>query len=323
VFWHLLKYPGSCYAKYMSNKPENGKRTTVLITGHTGFIGHHLVRHIQRLDPDVRLEGFYRSSGENIRDYAPLLSRVRAVNLVINLAGTSRPDRGWSNPHETYETDALGAITIMEACKNSNVPLIHISSSEVYGTNIHQGYPMPESHPLHPKNPYGVAKKASDEAALTYIDDGVPIALLRLFTPYGTGEVDPFHHFIPRLVRQAITGGDLPVTDGGVRRRDWIFAEDIAEAIWEARNASPDVYNIARGVLYSDLEVALLVLKEVKEVFPTKSRILPLSSQTPLNDPLEQLGDPVRFFEETGWHAHTSLEEGIRQCIAFYTKTSA
>ncbi|MBI2637314.1 MAG: NAD(P)-dependent oxidoreductase [Candidatus Sungbacteria bacterium] len=298
------------------------KTAKVLVFGSTGFIGQHLMRHIAENRSDSSVACFNKSGGNDIRDYASVFSFVKKADLVINLAGSPVNDRGWSRIKKTLETDGLGAAHILHASRATNTPLIHVSSAEVYGTNVHPGRPMPEEHPLHPKNPYGVAKKTAEETAFALMRAGAPIRVLRLFNPYGTGDTKSAD-FIPRLVRQAITEGNLPLSNNGIRRRDWIFAKDAAEAIWASRNARPGVYNIARGVFYSDMEVARLVQREVRSAIRTKSRVVSLPCQTPVNEPLEQYGDPSRFFEETGWHARTSLEEGIRHSINFYLEQYA
>ena len=190
---------------------KNGQFKNVLITGDTGFIGRHLKNFLQKTCPEISISGFTRSAKQDIRNYEQILATLHGKDLAINLAGTATIDYSWKNPKQTVDTDAYGAINFFKACAKFDIPAIHISSAEVYGTNLHPGHPMSENHPLHPRHPYGVAKKAAEIFAQKMINQGQFITILRLFTQYGDGSSEPIERFIPRLVRNALLGKSIPV----------------------------------------------------------------------------------------------------------------
>lgn len=299
-------------------KERENKFKNILITGDTGFIGRHLKKFLEKNEPEISLSGFSRSSGQDIRDYEQIRAGIYGKDLVINLAGTSTVVNSWKNLKHTVDTDAYGAINIFRACADSGIPVIHISSAEVYGSNIHPGHPMSENHPLHPRHPYGIAKKAAEVFAEKLMNRGHSIAVLRLFTQYGDGSQEPLERFIPFLVRNALSGKDLPIDGSGQAMRDWVFISDTAEAIWNARLSSSGFYNICTGLASSQNQVATKVLHEVKKLTNTRSRLINLPRRQNFNEVREQIGDPSKFFEETGWRAPTTLEEGIKKCVEFY-----
>ena len=298
---------------------KNNQFKNILITGDTGFIGRHLKNFLRETEPEISISGFTRSAKQDIRNYEQILEAVRGKELAINLAGTSTVNYSWKNPKQTVDIDAYGAINFFKACGKLGIPAIHISSAEVYGTNLQPGRLMSENHPLHPKHPYGVAKKAAEVFAQNMFTQGQPITVLRLFTQYGDGSSEPLERFVPRLTRNAILGKDLPVEGDGEIIRDWVFVSDTAGAIWASRNAQPGFYNICTGQSFSQNQVATKILHAVKNKFKTRSRLVNILHRRNFNETREQQGDPSRFFEETGWQAPTSLDEGIEKCIKFYS----
>lgn len=303
----------------MISMQERGNQfKNILITGDTGFIGRNLKNFLQKNCQEVSVSGFTRSKGRDIRNYNQILEAVKNKDLIINLAGTATIGYSWKNPRQAVDIDAYGATNVFKACDIAGIPVVHISSAEVYGTNLHPGHPMSENHPLHPRHPYGIAKKAAEIFAQKKIAQGQPIIILRLFTQYGDGSLEPLEQFIPRLIRNAISGKDLPIEGNGEIIRDWVFVSDTADAIWSSINAKPGFYNVCTGESFTQNQVATKILCEVKKHLKTKSRLVNLLHRQNFNEIKEQRGDPSRFFEETGWRAKTSLNDGIEKCIKFY-----
>ncbi|NIS80144.1 MAG: NAD-dependent epimerase/dehydratase family protein, partial [Anaerolineales bacterium] len=91
-------------------------------------------------------------------------------------------------PRQVAEVNALGSLNIFKACLNHNVHrLVHISSSEVYGTA--QYTPMDEQHPIHPHSTYAVAKATGDMWAQTLrCEQNLPVVILRPFNTFGPRE---------------------------------------------------------------------------------------------------------------------------------------
>ena len=250
----------------------NAHSSSILIVGDTGFIGAHLKRHISTFSPETAVFGFSRSAGHDVRNFEQISDAVRGKDFVINVAGTPEIHHGWHNIKHIMDVDAIGSINIMKACVRSNVPLIHISSADVYGTNLKPGTPMAEDHPLRPKSPRGVAKRAVETVAMNLIHNDVPVRVLRLFTPYGTEHPSDMRHrrynyFVARVIRACARGEDIIVEEDGDRAMDWVCIDDVVEAIWQARFAQPGVYNIASGRSHSFNQIAQLAVEQAKKIF--------------------------------------------------------
>lgn len=291
----------------------------VLVTGDTGFVGRYLKNYLETRFPEVSFSGFTRSRGQDIRNYEQVLAAVQGQDLIINLAGTSDVKRSWTNPKETIDINAFGAVNVFKAGVKFGIPVIHLSSAEVYGINLRPGHPLSEEHPAHPRHPYGISKKAAELYAENLISKGHHVTVLRPFTLYGDGSSETLEKFIPMLVRNALLGKNLPIEGDGELIRDWLFVADLAEAIWQARLVKPGFYNICTGTAYSQNQVAMNILHEIKKIIPdNKSHIITLPHRKQINEIKEYHGDPSKFYQETGWRASTTLVDGIKKIINFY-----
>jgi len=153
----------------------------VFVTGATGFIGSHLCK---RLTEDghlavalVRDHAPSRWVSEALRGCMivlgdvrslPLLRRVitqYAVDWVFHLASQAMVALAARNPVETFESNVMGTVNVLEACRQLDVSKVHIQSTDkVYGNTLN----ATEESPLKVTEPYGTSKIAADLIAQTY-----------------------------------------------------------------------------------------------------------------------------------------------------------
>lgn len=153
------------------------KRQRLLLVGATGRVGRMVCHHW----PDEGLVVQHRHKGQTGL-YWPLLEGPEALQAevasagpiaaMIMLAGVT-PATG-----NELELNATLALAALEAAALTGIPRVLLaSSSAVYGAG--QGAALPETAPLHPANPYGVAKAAM-ETALQPWRDRLEICALRI-----------------------------------------------------------------------------------------------------------------------------------------------
>lgn len=109
------------------------------------------------------------------------------------------------------------------ACRELQAPrLIHVSSSEVYGTALRA--PMDESHPLQGQSPYSASKIGADKLAESfYCAYELPVVTLGPFNTFGPRQ--SARAVIPILITQALVGGTIRI--GNLEaRRDFTFVSD-------------------------------------------------------------------------------------------------
>ena len=157
-----------------------------LITGINGFAASHLADHLLELGHEVYGTVRIRPNTSNI-DHLKEKIKLRIMDLhdpyavdaviheikpdaVFHLAAQSFVGISWQSPMETFETNILGTVHILEAvkshCRNAKVHIA--SSSQVYGSIPFAEQPMGLRTRFNPMNPYDSSKLSQDMIALQY-----------------------------------------------------------------------------------------------------------------------------------------------------------
>lgn len=139
--------------------------------------------------------------------------------------------------------------------------LIHFSTDEVYG-DIDEGTHT-ETDLLKPSNPYSATKAAADMLVLawgrTY---NIPYVIVRPTNNYGIGQY--VEKLIPKACKYMMLGRKIPLHNNGTPIRNWLHADDTAEAVITIIEAGVqnEIYNIAGGFEQSNIDTARKIIKE-------------------------------------------------------------
>ena len=128
----------------------------ILITGHKGFIGYNLVKH---LEPHHHVIGIDIKDGNDVLDQHLVESIFtnNHIDTVIHLAATPGVGHSIEHSQEVLHNNIIGFDTIVKtACKHHVKHIIYASSSSIYGDNGT------------PKSPYAVSKKTNELQASVY-----------------------------------------------------------------------------------------------------------------------------------------------------------
>jgi UDP-glucuronate 4-epimerase len=229
----------------------NGK---VLVTGCAGFIGFHLARRL--LDKGLTIIGldnindyydinlknsrleilkkesnfkFYRVSLENNEEIDKVF-KDNNIKYVINLAAQAGVRYSLINPKAYIDSNIIGFLNVLEACKNHNIKhLIYASSSSVYGGNTKT--PFSTSHNVdHPVSLYAATKKSNELMAHTYSHlYNLPTTGLRFFTVYGPFGRPDMAYFL--FTDAILNKKPIKVFNYGKMVRDFTYIDDIIEGI--------------------------------------------------------------------------------------------
>jgi len=165
---------------------------TYLVTGVAGFIGFHLAKRL--LDEgcavigldnlndyyDVSLEkarlailekdGNFKFVLANLEDKQAIgeLFAKNRIHVVVNLAAQAGVRYSLKNPHVYIDSNVLGFMNILEACRNNNAEhLVYASSSSVYRSNEKMPFSTRDSVD-HPVSLYAATKKSNELMAHAY-----------------------------------------------------------------------------------------------------------------------------------------------------------
>ncbi|OGT28469.1 MAG: epimerase, partial [Gammaproteobacteria bacterium RBG_16_66_13] len=249
-----------------------------LVTGAAGFLGSalanrlahegHQVRGLddlsagdpQRLDADVL---FTRG---DVVDRPKLWTLLQDVDCVYHLAARVSVPESVLYPREYNAVNVSGTVSIMEAMRDVGVKrVVLISSGAVYGDQAEQ--PLREDSVPNPRSPYAVSKLAAEYYVRTIgALWSIETVALRVFNAYGPGQSLPAAHppVIPHFLRQAAKSGTLVIHGRGEQTRDFVFVDDVVEAMVAAATAPTIdrlVINVGSGAGTSIRELVQQILE--------------------------------------------------------------
>ena len=239
---------------------------------------------------------------------------------VVNLAAQAGVRYSITNPYAYLQSNLVGFLNILEACRNYGVGhLVYASSSSVYGMNAK--VPYSESDKVdNPVSLYAATKKSNELMAHAYCKlYGISMTGLRFFTVYGPwGRPD----MAPMLFARAISKGEtIKVFNGGDMIRDFTYIDDIVEGTIRCidNEPAPDanglryrVYNIG----CSNPVKLMDFMSEIESAMGTEARkeFLPMQP----GDVYQTNADTTLLEQEVGYKPHVRLHEGIARFAEWY-----
>jgi len=294
-----------------------------LITGAAGFLGSALANRLAREGHQVRgLDDL--STGDpqslspdvlftrgDVNDRPKLWTLLQDVDCVYHLAARVVVAESVLYPREYNAVNVGGTVSLMEAMRDVGVRrVVLVSSGAVYGDQGDQ--PLNELAPPYPHSPYAVSKLSAEFYVRTIGDLwAIETVSLRVFNAYGPGQNLPPSHppVIPNFIRQAVRGGTLVVHSDGSQTRDYVFVEDVVNAMLAAATAQEVnrlVINVGSGAETSVRELA----NQVLEVTNSNAEVL----YNPRTDPgvSRMCADLTVARERLSYKPRISLAEGLR-----------
>lgn len=293
----------------------------VIVTGAAGFLGRAVVRALANAGHTVLATDRVESTecaGERVRFQLADLSNPSELSTLLAPAseGATLVHLAWDmRRHQGFSLQAASvhqfAQSLDAAAGHGIARVVAIGSAEEYGA---AGGVIREDTPaVSPFSPYGWAKRAAYElAAAWHARTGVTVVWLRPFIIYGPGQRGDL--MIPYAIERARRRERAEFTDGA-QRRDFVFVEDVAEAIRLAVERSIEgvqVINLGRGeaVRVADVLNRIADLMDARDVFALGAR-----PRRP-GEPDEQVADTSRAAVLLGWRARTGWQEGISRACA-------
>jgi GDP-4-dehydro-6-deoxy-D-mannose reductase len=288
-----------------------------LITGATGFVGPHLKAELMAAGHEVvELD---LKSGPDLLDaerWTDVVGEHRP-EVIYHLAGWSDVGRSWDEPARTFQVNALGTLSVLEAAVTADVArVLLVSSADVYGPVDPTQQPITELHPLQPRSPYGVSKQSAEALGLRYLracDLGVII--VRPFNHVGPGQSARFA--APAFAAQIAEaerrgGGEVAHGDLGAKR-DLTDVRDVVRAyrLLIERGRPGEVYNVCTGTAI-DMETVLAMLVQRSEA-PIHTTLDPQRLR-PIELPLLQ-GSRQKLTDATGWEPELPLGQTLAEVL--------
>jgi NAD dependent epimerase/dehydratase len=307
----------------------NWNNRKVLITGAGGFIGTHLTEKLVSEGASVRAFVRYNSRGDpgllrqlpastlaqieifpgDLRDAQMVEQAVAGCQTVFHLGAIISIPYSYHDPYAVAETNFLGTMNMLMACKKGNVErLVHTSTSEVYGTA--QQVPINETHPLQGQSPYSASKIGADKLAESfYCAYELPVVTVRPFNTFGPRQ--SARAVIPVIITQALASqkirlGNLDTT------RDFTYVSDTVAGFMkaaEAEGVEGKTFNLGTGQEIRIGDLAQMIIQKVNpaiELDIDPQRLRPGKSEV-----FRLISDNSLARSSIGWRPEVSFEQGI------------
>ena len=321
---------------------------TALLTGASGFVGSHILRHIlvntdwkivcvssfkhKGITDRIRLavdgldwEGRVKVINHDlIAPFSPILIReIGKIDYVINAASESHVDRSIHEPAPFIQNNVALMCNMLDWARVAGVEkFLQVSTDEVYGPAPH-GYAHREWQDQYfPSNPYSASKAAQESICYSYWRTyDMPIVISN--TMNIIGEMQDPEKYVPMLIKKISSGETVQVhgsLGGAIGSRFYLHARNQADALLHilslpfpryGESEHPEKYHVAGEREVDNLELANMVAQYVGK--PLNYEIIDFHSSRPGHD-LRYALDGAKI-ASTGWKAPLSLEESLERTV--------
>jgi UDP-glucose 4-epimerase len=316
-----------------------------LITGGCGFLGTALVKrlvgqgvqNIRVLDneqvgtrDDLFLVAAYKELHEvvdapngvelvvgDILDEHLAVEVCKGCDIVVHFAANTGVVPSVEDPRADCLSNVIGTFNYLEAARKSEVSRFIFASSGAPAGEVEP--PIHEELPPHPVSPYGASKLAGEAYCSAYFRTyGLQTVALRFGNVYGPGSVRK-SSLVAKFIRRAIAGLPLEIFGDGGQTRDFIFIDDLIDAVMLAANATNiggETFQIATGV---ETSVGELTARLVAALNDAGIEHIKIRNAQPLRgDVRRNYADTSKARARLGWQSRTTLEEGLKITVCYF-----
>ena len=314
----------------MTNQKIDRKR--IIVTGGAGFIGSNLCdRLINEGHEILCVDNFFSGRKENIAHLLdnPNFEHIRhdvtfplylEADLIFHLACPASPVHYAHDPVQTVKTNVHGAINMLGLAKRLGVPIFQASTSEVYGDpEIH---PQTEDYwgnvnPIGPRACYDEGKRCAETLFFDYHrQHEIEIKVARIFNTFGPRMRIDDGRVVSNFIVQALRNEDITIYGDGTQTRSFCYIDDMVEGIVKFVNLDNDFtgpLNLGNPDEYAIQQLAAIIL----DLANSRSKLV--YKDLPSDDPKRRRPDITLAKKKLSWEPKTTLNDGIKQTISYFS----
>ena len=303
----------------------------VLVTGGAGFIGSNLCERLLNAGHEVLcMDNFYTGSKNNIKEFTgnPAFEVIRGdisrpfsieADFIVNLACPASVPHYQRDPLKTMKDNVYGIFNVMENATRLKIPVLHTSTSEVYGSpSVH---PQPENYngnvnPVSIRSCYDEGKRAAETIMFDYYRRyATDIRVIRVFNTYGPKMLENDGRVVSNFIVQALKGEDLTVYGDGRQTRSFCYVSDLIDGIMlfiEDKSGFTGPVNMGNNYEFTIADFAKLVIR----LTGSKSKIKFV--ELPKDDPIQRNPDLTLAKKTLGYNPKVDIEEGLKKTVEYF-----
>ncbi len=302
------------------------KNKNILITGVSGFVGRHLEKRL--IDEGAHVYGISKSAtGKshikgNITEYGFLkhVFQRKKIDICYHLAAESLVEEGQEYPYQTFRSNLLGSLNVLEIARTCKVEKIIIAStSHVYGD---RKAPFYEKYSPRPSRPYETSKTCVDLIAQSYANTfSLPVLIPRFVNIYGPGDMN-FSRLIPKTIK-SILSGMSPKMWGGDVVRQYLYIDDAINAYLDLTTI--DITTVGKNRIFNFGSPDKISVKELMQ------RIINLSGSSVAIETVRDKRELEIKFQYVSWYKarkllqwspKITLDKGLEKTFNWYKENA-
>ena len=319
----------------------------ILITGGCGFLGVSLIKKLLALQSknirlidnlsvgkkeNLRQVCDFREINPNnlkgspnglelivgdIRDQELAIKVAKGIDTIIHLAANTGVGPSIEKPQVDMSVNIIGTFNYLEASRVNKISKFIFASSGAPIGEVEP--PIHEEIPPHPLSPNGASKLAGEGYCSAYKNTfGIETVVLRFGNVYGPGSINK-SSVVAKFIRKAINGDILEIYGDGMQTRDFIYIDDLINAIIitvEKHNIGGEIFQIASNQETTINGMTNKLINELKKQGVKNINIKKISIRT--GDMKRNFSDTSKAKERLGWNAQINLTEGLSKTVSYF-----
>ncbi len=313
----------------------------ILVTGGLGILGSALVKKLNQkkiynifiLDRSKNIKKIKVLELGNLKkvniikgnfnDYKTVFKVIKNKNIstIFHLGAITQVIDAYKSPMETFNSNIIGTINILESIRNlkKKINLIFSSSDKAYGSLVGNSYL--ENHQLKGNFPYDVSKSASDLIVQSYVKTyNLKAGIIRSGNIYGPGDLN-MDRLVPHVIISSILKKRSILRSNGKLIRDYIYVDDVANAYFMLMKKMINskerlrIYNVGskENLTVKNFVKLITIMINKKEIYP----IIKNNSKIEI---YKQKLNYIKIKRDLKWAPKSNFKKSLKNTIEWYKK---